>query len=46
VYLIFIAKYIKIFDVAIEEIISLMNKDSLLRFYQTDDYKILVKNMT
>eukprot|EP01083_Nonionella_stella_P020393 56537_1 len=40
-----VKKYIAIFDECMDEIIDLMRGDSLVRFYQTEEYKRLVKDM-
>eukprot|EP01083_Nonionella_stella_P067055 177098_1 len=39
-----VREYIGIFDESMEEIISLMRGDSLTRFYQTAEYKMLIGN--
>eukprot|EP01083_Nonionella_stella_P276205 938367_1 len=39
-----VKQYMSIFDECMEEIIDLMRYDSLVRFYQTEEYKRLVKD--
>ena len=39
-----VREYLAVFDVAMDEIINLMRKDSLMRFYVSSEYDVLTKD--